>query len=87
MGLGMNLFKEIVFFPLTVTAAFLNIVSALSPKPPTPKPADITDFDAPTADEGRPIPVVFGTVKIKGPNVLWYGGLTIEAVTKKGGKK
>lgn len=63
------------------------ITYALTPKPPTPKPADITDFDAPTAEEGRPIPVVFGTVKVKGANVLWYGGLWITPIRKKGGKK
>jgi len=27
------------------------------------------------AEEGRPIPVVFGTVTITGANVLWYGNL------------
>jgi uncharacterized membrane protein len=60
---------------------------ALAPKPPQPKPASLTDFDAPTAEEGRPIPVVFGTVWIKGPNVLWYGDLRSVPIRKKGGKK
>ncbi len=63
------------------------ITYALMPKPPTPKPSEITDFEAPTAEEGRPIPVVFGTVKIKGANVLWYGGLFTQPIRKKGGKK
>jgi hypothetical protein len=30
-------------------------------------------MDNPTADAGRPVPVVFGTVTVKGLNVLWYG--------------
>ncbi len=60
---------------------------ALAPKPPQPKPASLSDFDVPTAEEGRPIPVVFGTVTITGPNVIWYGNLRTEAIRKKGGKK
>lgn len=63
------------------------IAYALAPKPPAPKPAALSDFDVPTAEEGRPIPVVFGTVTITGPNVLWYGALRAEAIKKKGGKK
>lgn len=63
------------------------LVGALMPKPERPKPAELTDFSAPTAEEGRPIPVVFGTVRITGPNVLWYGNLQIQPITKKGGKK
>lgn len=59
---------------------------ALAPKPPSPKPAGLDDIDAPTAEEGRPIPVVFGTRKIKGPNVVWYGDLSTTAIKKKGGK-
>lgn len=59
---------------------------ALAPKPPKPKPASLQDFDAPTAEDGRPIPVVFGTVWLKGPNVLWFGDLQSEPI-KKGGKK
>lgn len=71
--------------------AALFIVSAvisyaLAPKPPKPRPAALSDFDAPTAEEGRPIPVVFGTVWLRGPNVLWYGDLRAEPI-KKGGKK
>lgn len=62
------------------------VAYALAPKPPTPKPAGLDDIDAPTADEGRPIPVVFGTAKITGPNVIWYGDLTTSAIKKKGGK-
>ena len=60
---------------------------ALTPKPPQPKPAALQDFDVPTAEEGRPIPVIFGTCWIKGANCLWYGDLTAEPIRSKGGKK
>lgn len=70
------------------TMALSAVVTyALMPKPPEPKPAELTDFDAPTAEEGRPIPVVFGTVKVTGANVLWYGSLYNSPIRQKGGKK
>lgn len=39
-----------------------------------------TDIDAPTAEEGRPICVLFGTKRIKGPNVVWYGDIKTQAI-------
>lgn len=63
------------------------IAAALAPKPPKPKPAALEDFDVPVAEEGRPIPVVFGTVTITGPNVLWYGDLSSQPIKSSGGKK
>lgn len=59
---------------------------ALAPKPPKPKPAALADFDVPTAEEGRSIPVIFGTVWLKGPNVLWYGDLSSKPIKSKGKK-
>lgn len=73
------------YFAILVVSAF--ITAAMIPKPEQPKPAELSDFDAPTAEEGRPIPVVFGTVRVTGPNVLWYGDLYTQAITQKGGKK
>lgn len=60
---------------------------ALAPKPPSPKPASISDVDAPVAEEGKPVPVVFGTVYLRAPNVLWFGDFRSSAIKKKGGKK
>lgn len=54
---------------------------------PQQKPASISDFNFPTADESRAVPVVFGTVKVADPNVVWYGDLTTRAIVKSGGKK
>lgn len=47
------------------------------------QPADIDDFRIPTADEGREIPVIFGTKDIKNANVVWYGNLKTEAIRVK----
>lgn len=63
------------------------ISAALAPKPPRPKPASLSDFDVPVAEEGRPIPVLFGTVLIRGSNVLWYGDLGTSRIRTKSGKK
>ena len=62
------------------------VAVALAPKPPTARPAALTDIEVPTAEEGRPLPVVFGTVTVQSPNVVWYGHLAYSAVRTKGGK-
>lgn len=63
------------------------VSAALRPRPEAPKAAALGDFDAPTADDGRPIPVVFGTVWVGGANVIWYGDMRTSPITKGGGKK
>lgn len=63
------------------------VAIALAPKPPKPKPASLADFDVPTAEQGRPIPMVFGTMLVTGPNVIWYGDLSTKAIKQSGGKK
>lgn len=60
---------------------------AMAPKPPIPKPPSLADFDVPTAEEGRPIPWIFGEGWLTGYNVLWYGDLGLVPVKSKGGKK
>ena len=75
------------FTAIIVLVASVLISQALAPKPPQPKPAALEDFDAPTAEEGRAIPVVFGTVWVTGPNVIWYGDLRSTAIRKSTGKK
>lgn len=59
----------------------------LQPKVEPPPRAGLSDFTVPTAEEGREIPVLFGTRRINSPNVVWYGHLRTEAIRKKGGKK
>lgn len=45
----------------------------LMPRPKPPARPEIQDLESPTADAGKPIPVVFGRVRITGLNILWYG--------------
>jgi hypothetical protein len=63
-----------------VAATIISI--ALAPRPPRPKSAALEDFQVPTAEEGRAIPVVFGTIRITGPNVIWYGDLSKVPITQ-----
>ncbi len=58
----------------------------LAPKPEAPKPASLDDFNVPTADPERNIPVVFGTVWVEDPNTVWYGDLLAVPIRAEGGK-
>jgi hypothetical protein len=67
-----------MFAFLIKLAIMVALSYALRPKPKTPTPpkaAGIEEFDIPTAEEGRPIQVLFGKRRIAGPNVVWYGDL------------
>jgi hypothetical protein len=57
---------------LAVVVALFVISVALMPKPKQPKPPAAQDLENPTAEAGREIPVIFGTVTIKGVNILDY---------------
>lgn len=61
------------------------ISELLRPKPDleNAKPASLGDFQFPTADEGRAVPIVWGTVRLNGPNIGWYGDLKTKAIKKK----
>lgn len=66
----------------------LVISFALAKKPQNMQaPPVMGDIKAPTAEEGREIPVLFGTRDIEAPNVVWYGDLRTTPVKSKGGKK
>ena len=58
------------------------ILVATMPKPQDQPPPGLGNIKAPTAEEGRAIPVVFGTRLIEGPNVVWYGDISNEAIKK-----
>lgn len=65
----------------------LVVSYSMMPKPQSTPPAGLGDIKSPTAEEGREIPVLFGTRDIEGPNIVWYGDFKAVAVKKKGGKK
>jgi hypothetical protein len=72
------------FFTLFLYAALFIAAELLRPKPDleNAKPAGLGDFQFPTATEGRPVPLVWGTEQIKGPNVIWYGDFVQDPITE-----
>lgn len=75
-----------MWFMLVVMVVSALVSYSMAPKQQPPPPAALQDFNVPTAEEGRAIPVVFGTVYITGPNVIWYGHLRARPVRTKSGK-
>jgi hypothetical protein len=69
----------LLFVATTVVGALL------APHPQGPQPSALGDFSLPTAEEGRAIPVVFGTCMIKGGNTVWWGDLKTKAIKTGGG--
>ncbi len=71
-----------IVIQLVIIAIIIGLNEALTPKPQTEraKPAGLGDFELPTATEGRPVPLLWGRVLIKGPNVVWYGDLSQEKI-------
>lgn len=69
---------------ITTIIAIGNAVAAYltAPKPVKPRSPTLEDIKAPTAEQGRPIPIPFGTVWVEGPNVVWYGDLHYEPIKK-----
>lgn len=60
------------FLGLIIALALMVVAYLIMPKPKQASP-EVQDMEDPTAEAGRPIPVLFGTMTIKGLNVLWFG--------------
>jgi hypothetical protein len=74
-----------IIVTLVVAATSIVLSELLRPKPDIEdaKPASLGDFTFPTAIEGRVIPLVFGTVQLSGPNVIWWGDFNATKITEK----
>ncbi len=62
-----------ILVQIAIGLAISTVGYMLAPKPKQQKPPEARDLENPTADAGRPVPVVFGTIEVKGLNILWYG--------------
>ena len=60
------------FVVVLISVALEAIAYLIMPKAKS-TPQAVQDLQAPTAEAGRPIPWVFGSMRIKSMNVLWYG--------------
>ena len=75
IGLGVS-----ILLAAAVTVAQMLIQKA--PRVDNARPAGLGDFQFPTTTEARAIPVIWGTVRLNAPNVLWYGNLFAYPITK-----
>lgn len=73
-------------FSLLLNVGLTVLSAALSPKPKEPRAGTLDDFQAPTAEEGRPLGVLFGTTWLKSPNVVWIGDFKAKPI-RRGPKK
>lgn len=73
------------FLTFLLFVGFTVLSELLRPKAKfgAPTASSLGDFRLPTAQEGRAIPILFGTCKVSGPNVVWYGDLVVQAIKKK----
>ncbi|MCY1266017.1 hypothetical protein D9M68_656270 [compost metagenome] len=76
--------------PITINLVMMAVSMAISmlnqPKPQTPKPAALADFDLPVADEGTPQCVFFGDCWTPDWQVLSYGNYRTSKIRTKSGK-
>lgn len=71
---------------IAVFIVSLVLVYSYMPKAQTAPPSGLGDIRAPTAEEGREIPVLSGTRDIEGANVVDYRNLRLMPVKSKSGK-
>ena len=61
-----------ILLQIFIAVAMAIVSYMLTPKPKQEK-KETTPGEAPTASAGKPVPVLFGTMRIKDVNCLWYG--------------
>lgn len=76
----------ITWIYLIVLVLVLVLSVAMMPGPKSEKPPALSDYTVPTAQEGRDITMIFGTVWIDDPNIVNYGRLTQRPIFADSGK-
>lgn len=74
----------VLYWVVLIGLAFLSY--ALRPKQADTRP-DPGQFEIPSIKPGKSIPVVFGTVMVRDPAIVWWGDLSTTPIVKSGGKK
>ena len=68
---------------LLLFVATIVMSELMRPKPPKgPDPGGLGDIQITTATEGRVIPILWGRVYLKSPNVVWYGDFHTDRIRK-----
>jgi len=73
------------FIESLILFAVITLIKEFLLPPPeveNAKPSGLGDFSFPTATQGRVVPLLWGTCKLKGPNVIWYGDLKQVPIVK-----
>jgi hypothetical protein len=70
---------------LVWAVSFVASLFMPQPKPQKPQPGELSG--APVAQAGKPIPVLFGSRRIKQANCIWWGNVRTAPIKKKGGGK
>lgn len=62
------------WFLYLILAIIVNVIAyLLTPKPKKEKPPEVEESEDPTAEAGKPIPVIFGTLDKRELNILQFG--------------
>lgn len=77
----------VIVIGITVAGVAISSDQAAKAAKASSKKLSLKDVEVPTADDGRTIPVIFGTVDLKGPQICWNGKIGFEAIKSEGGKK
>lgn len=72
-----------VLLLLAVASFFLTQLLAPKPDVENARPSKLGDLRFPRATSGAPIPIVFGKVRVRAPNTLWFGNFKAIANTVK----
>lgn len=77
--------RKAIWVTLILFVVVTVLQELLRPKPNIEdmRPSGLGDFQVPTTTEGRVVPLLWGRVRQRGPNVIWYGDLLQEAITEK----
>lgn len=66
-----------------IVLILMLIMDVTRPVPKPPARPGLGDFQAPTAEQDRAVPVFWGQPWLPGPNLVWYGDLRTKKITKK----
>lgn len=78
--------EPIEWIYLIVMLIVLIAAVAMMPKPKSQPPPSLSDLNVPTAEDGREVVDVMGTVWISDPNVIYYGNLRTTPIFASSGK-
>jgi len=76
-----------MFWNIIIGLTLMILGYLLQPKPKPQKPSEVTEMEGPTAEAGKPIPVIFGDIWVKSPNFLWWGDKTYVTRSARAKKK